>query len=335
MNANSSLTDTESTLAALAVASFPPRLLDLVDLLRRSWLPFLLIALPLPLLAGAMSLLSVRQYKAGASFMPQQSNSPRFGIGAVASELGILGAARADVSPQFYADLLVSRSLLRAVVLTVFDTEGAPPFHGTLVEYFDQKGGGQEKDVLGAIRALDGCVLVTTSRATGVVSFEVRTRGRELSLAIVQRFLELLNDFNLNRLRLTGKAEREFLEGRVSAAERSLLAEEEHLASFLSRNRSLSNSPELAAELGRIERRISLRQQVFVGLSQALEAARTDEVRDTPVITVVERPEDSLEPMGRGTIIKTLVALFAGTAIALAVIRVRGHRSRSPRASVA
>ena len=128
---------------------------------------------------------------------------------------------------------------------------------------------------------------------------------------------------DLNRRRSTGKAEREFLDARVAISESAMVKAENVLASFLSANRSTSASPELQATRSRFERRVSLREQALNGLTQALESARTEEIRNTPVITVVERPEDSVEPVGRGTIVKTSVALIVGTAVALMVFLLR------------
>lgn len=299
------------------------RLAQLLRAVRRHRRLFLSVALPLPVLVCVVSLFATRTYRAGASFMPQEPNSPPVGLGALVTQFGLGGGARAATNPQFYADLLVSKTVLRAVVLTEFEVPGARPFRGTLLDYYRESDPDREKALLNAIKKLDQRLLVTTNRTTGVVSLEVRTRSREFSVAIVQRFLELLNDFNLNRRRSAGKTEREFLDQRVAIAESSLVQQEEQLATFLSRNRSTSNSPELQAARGRIERRVTLRQQALTGLTQALEAARTDEIRNTPVITVVERPEDSVEPVNPLAVAKTLIALMAGVALALFAVYTR------------
>ena len=45
----------------------------------------------------------------------------------------------------------------------------------------------------------------------------------------------------------------------------------------------------------RLERQVSVRQELVTAMAQAYEQARVDEVRNAPVITVIDQPE-SLQP---------------------------------------
>jgi uncharacterized protein involved in exopolysaccharide biosynthesis len=58
-----------------------------------------------------------------------------------------------------------------------------------------------------------------------------------------------------------------------------------------------------------------MRQQVFTSLSQSFEQARISEVRNTPVITVVERPEEPARPDGRRLKLRAIVGLILGGAL--------------------
>lgn len=55
-----------------------------------------------------------------------------------------------------------------------------------------------------------------------------------------------------------------------------------------------------------------MQQQVFTSLNQAYEQTRIDEVRDSPVITVVERPEVPVLPDRRRLMLKGILALMVG-----------------------
>ncbi len=44
-------------------------------------------------------------------------------------------------------------------------------------------------------------------------------------------------------------------------------------------------------EHDRLERPVSMRQELVTAMAQAYEQARVDEVRNTPVITVIDQPE--------------------------------------------
>ena len=94
--------------------------------------------------------------------------------------------------------------------------------------------------------------------------------------------------------------------GIVLEALKELRAAEQGLEDFLVRNRQYQNSPSLTFEANRLQRRIDLAQQVYTGLVQAYEQARIAEVRNTPVTTIIDKPEGSAQPSIR---LRTLVIL--------------------------
>jgi uncharacterized protein involved in exopolysaccharide biosynthesis len=287
-------------------------------LLRRR---FLVLGLPLTtgLLVGILSLLSPREYTASASFVPQEPASAQAGLGQLASQFGLAAPRALTSSPQFYADLLLSQDLLREVVMTTYPTsEGARPGRD-LLQYFRLESRDREADITLAVKGLRGILTVRTDRVTGVVRFDIHTRMRELSVQIADRFLELINDYNLRRRQSQARAEREFVEQRLALAQDALAAGEEALSEFSGRNRRFADAPKLVAEEARLQRQVSLRQQLYVSLAQSYEAAKIEEVRNTPVITVVERPAGFVEPRSRGVVRNTTLALLIGGFLAVAL----------------
>jgi uncharacterized protein involved in exopolysaccharide biosynthesis len=141
------------------------------------------------------------------------------------------------------------------------------------------------------IDALRGDILtVQTSRETGVVTVEARTKWPDLSLQIARRLLDEIARFNLDTRQSQAAAERAFIEERVDSARNALTHAEASMQAFLQANRQWENSPDLSFQYDRLERDISLRQQVYTTLVQSFEQARIAEVRDTPVITVLQAP---------------------------------------------
>lgn len=252
-----------------------------------------------------------RSYTSAAAFMGASGEASGAGIANLASQFGFrLPTRDATQSPQFYADLLRSRQLLDSVVQTTYayrDHDGVAR-QGTLVEAF-QASGGPAVRVENARDALDRRASVGVSPETGVVRVSVSTEYPELSEAIVRRFLELTNNFNLVTRRSRAVAERRFSEERVHDAERELRASEGRLMDFQRENRSYEVSPSLTMEHDRLERDVMMRQQVYSTLMQSYEQARIEEVRDTPVITIVEPPYLPVRPDRRGLL---RLALFGG-----------------------
>jgi len=246
-------------------------------------------------------------------------------LGQLASQFGLtLPTARAR-SPQFYADLLKSRDVLREVSTTTYLVSGDDPFRGDLIAYLTIRERDREAAIALAVKALRRIVTVNTDRVTGLVLFQVDTKSRELSLQIANRLLELVTDYNLRRRQTQARAERVFVEQRMAEVKSDLTGAEQALADFLARNRRISDSPQLAADEQRLQRQVNLRQQVYLSLAQNYEAAKIEEVRNTPVITVVDRPEGFVEPKARGTVNKVILALFAGVFLAVGIAFVQDY----------
>ena len=168
------------------------------------------------------------------------------------------------------------------------------------------------------------------TRTTGVVSVTVKTASPEVSFEIARRLLDGLNLFNLATRKSQAGEERRFTEGRLAAAKGELRSAEDAVQNFLSSNRQFSNSPQLSFQRERLQREVSLEQQVVMGLAQQFEDARIREVRDTPVITVIEKPTlpAMADPGGRGVMIVlgTFVAFFLG--VTLVLVREGWNRRR-------
>lgn len=268
-----------------------------------------------PLAAAALvtvaSLLSARQYMASASFVPQEPPAAQAGLSDLARQFG-LAAPRANASsPQFYADLLASREVLRGLVLTPYRLGSGRDSASDLLAQFHIANPDRNAAVLAAIRRLRRMLAIRTDRNTGVVHFEIRSRNPELSSQVASRLLELVNDFNLRGRQIQARAEREFVDYRLALADSALASAEEALSAFYRRNRQFQGAPELVAAEARLKRQVDLRQQLYITLAQNREAARIEEVRNTPLITVLERPESFVEPEARGTVSRALVVLIA------------------------
>jgi uncharacterized protein involved in exopolysaccharide biosynthesis len=237
-------------------------------------------------------------------------------------------------SPQFYADQLQSREVLRDVLLTTYSAPPDVPSQ-TLLQYLKVKGSTPGETMTRGIKKVRDLMDVKVNRQTGVVSFEFMARNAVVSQQVVERLLALLSEYNMKRRQSQGRAEREFTEQRLSDARRELANAEAALAEFNSRNRRFADFSSLTGEAAKLQRQVTINQQLYISLSQNYEAAKIEEVRNTPVITLIERPQGFVEPMARGTIKKTALAFLVGAFFAamflLAQDFVRRMRARGQR----
>lgn len=272
-------------------------------------------------------LVQPREYQSSMSFMVQGRGAAQ-GLQGLASQFGIaMPNTEPTSSPAFYADVVMSREVLgrlangRYAVAGVRDSQPLAQLLGvdagdSAVRHFKTEAK-LRRMVASAVMVKSGTVRVT-----------VEARRPELAYQLASRIATLVNTFNVQTRQSRAHAERAFTERQFAEARAALLSAENALEAFLVSNREYRSSPILSFEQDRLSRAVSFRQQVYTALAQALEQARTEEVRDTPATTVVEAPELPALPESRQLPLKLAVAalLAAFTALFAVVLRERHAR---------
>lgn len=291
--------------------------------------------------ALVLALLKPRTYTTSFSFVPQAaSESASSGLASLAGQFGVsIGAGGASAqSPQFYVDLIRTRSVLGPIA-----RDSVSPAEGRRVPVSEFLGVRATDEALlleKTLRVLRGSVISASAatRTTGVISVSVTTESPLASFEIAQRLLNGVNAFNLVTRQSQAKEERVFTEARLQEARSKLLDAEADLERFLKANRQFSNSPELALVRDRLERAVSLHQQVAVRLAQQLEEVRIREVRDIPVITVIEQPAIAAAPNARGRVRLLMLGVFLGGLVGILAVLLKSvvglARAREPAPNV-
>lgn len=261
-------------------------------------------------LAVAVAFLRDRTWTTTAQFRPQGSQGASE-LASLASQFGVtVGGGETGESPEFYAELLRSREILTAVAGRSYPADtGAIP----LVELLEIEAEAEALRLARAVKWLEEDALsVSTGRETGTVTLEVQTRWPEVSRAVADNLLNEIARFNLETRQSQAAAERTFIEERVKLAEGELRAAEEALQSFLQNNRVIGEFSQAKSDFDRLQREVLLRQQVYTTLVQSYEQARISEVRDTPVLTILQRPFLPPEPDGRGLVLSLALGVVLG-----------------------
>jgi uncharacterized protein involved in exopolysaccharide biosynthesis len=172
------------------------------------------------------------------------------------------------------------------------------------------------------------------NQRTGVVRISARTKDSAISHDIVSNILDEVNRFNVERRRTQASQERQFAEQRLAETRVQVASAEAALQSFLQRNREYRNAPQLSFEADRLTRELTLRQGLYTTLLQSYEQARLEEVRNTPVVSIVERPREPVRPDPRGLVKKSLLGLILGGILGtvLAFLHDYGRRLRTEEA---
>lgn len=292
---------------------------------QRAWV-LALSALVGSALAVGLKIAAPREWTARFSFAPQARRTPGgAGLSSLAAQFGVnVPGAEPSQSPQFYQQLITGQTALEALVDSVVPSDSGPvrlantiaePVQGTDSLLLRER----------AVRELRKRLLVSVDNKTGIVAVQVRMPSPAMATRTGELLLTHLDEFNVDTRRSQAKAERVFTEERAKASSSALRKAEGALQAFLTQNRDYRNAPALLFEYDRLNRELQLRQAVQSSLAQSLEQSRIDEVRDTPSITIVERPRLPVVPDSRGLpqrfiaggILGALVGFLASEALRL------------------
>lgn len=269
-------------------------------------------------IGAAVGLLSPRRFSSSATIIPQTAESAPSGLAAAASQFGLrLPSTGNTWGAPVYIELLHSRALLMPLALDTFPVPELGNRRIPLAELLKVRAPDAAVRAEYGARAVEALISVLDYKPVGGIKLTVSSPWPSVSLALADSLIAGMNRFNQLTRKSQATAERQFVDGQVTAAEQALRESENRLLDFLQRNRAgITGSPELSFERDRLQRDVSLKTSVYTTLLQSREEARMREVRDTPVFTVLEAPRLAVVGESRGTVQKTLLGAVVGAVLA-------------------
>ena len=236
-----------------------------------------------------------RYYQSTATFMAE-SQTPRnlpSGLGALAEQFGMTSLT-GNMGPAYYAKLLDSRDVLEHVLLlpmTATDDSVPRP----LIDRLGVSPSNPDR-MNKSLKKLRNRVQVSADVSTNTVTMSVDMRDANVAFQTAKSLLTTLDSFNVTVRKSRARNEAEFLTTRVADAQATLRNAEANLESFLATNREGRGTPSLAVQESRLRRAAEMAQTRFTDLQRQLDQARVQEVRDTPVLTILDRPNLPQKP---------------------------------------
>jgi len=231
------------------------------------------------------------QYTSSATFIAQGSGTPLIpsALAGLAATVGFSGTR--DFSPQFYADLAMSRPVL----LAALDSQYVVMRDGrTITESYAQIEKISQTDSAKVIdlelQALGKRVSAHADVRTNIISLYVTARMPTLSRDIASNILGALNALNVRFRQEQSRELALFYESRVATAQAALDSAETALRVFSERNRAIQNSPLLTMEETRLTRLADAKRTLYTSVAQQYEETRAQEARDVPVLTILSAP---------------------------------------------
>jgi uncharacterized protein involved in exopolysaccharide biosynthesis len=291
-----------------------------------------LTSLALGLVTAVVVLLLPSRYTALTSFVPEapKESSLTASLGGLASQFGLGTQIATPYSADLMAEVLRSREIREAILNTEFvdPKTGDPKGNRTLIAILEVKGKTPRERLEKSLESLKDATSISLDKRTGMVSLRVTLKDPELAAQVANGMVKELNKFNVSRRRSQSGEERIFTERRLAEARQELADAEDELVRFLQRNRLFSESSVASVGARRLERRVQLKQEVLGTLSRSYEEARINEVRDTPVLTVIDRAEAPAWKSFPNRLLSVLVALLVGSVLGIGLAYLLESRRR-------
>lgn len=284
---------------------------------------FVVVPLLTALLALALTFAFGRRWVAESTFAPQSEGGSMGRIAALASQFGVSipGMSDSEESVDFYVRLARARVLLEDVIRREYvfteRVDGGDTIRGNLITLYDIDEENAPKRMHKAVKKLNKRLDVNADLNAGVVTIRTEEKWPGLTEQVNRALLEGIDRFNQQRRNRQAATERTFLENRLVEGRAELAAAERELSDFLERNRRYDDWPALRFQHDRLRREVEHAQDLTDALVQAYEEARLQEVRNTPVIAVLDPPEGSAR---RPASISANMAWGAAAGIVLVVL---------------
>jgi uncharacterized protein involved in exopolysaccharide biosynthesis len=306
--------------------------MSIIEVVQLIWKRKLFVALfsgIITVLAITYSLVATEYYYSYVSIYPMSEDS---GIGGslgqlqgVASSFGInLGGGSA--TPYYIPDIVRSRKMKKAIIAKKWDTKEFNQ-QVDLITYWEINdttgfklksfikgllGSSPDKSKasfidFGLIKLKDR-LGVSVDDDSGLIKVSIMMEEKQLSADIVNYIASEIKKHIAEDIMLQSTKYRQFIEDRLEETKMELAISEDKLTEFRSVDSIIKGNPQLELALGRLMRNVEVNQQVYITLKQQYELAKIDELKETPIINILDKGD---APTLRAKPRRTLIVLLA------------------------
>lgn len=283
-------------------------------------------------LVGALSsLMLTNYYSAGISLFPADNNlSGTDQLQSLALTAGINIAQK----EQNYniTDVAKSRRIAEKVINNKWNNIGNR--NESLIDFWNLSKRGflskifnnpiSENAILNsALKKYFGLLNVNEDRRTGLIQVSIEMESPSLAAEVanfigseIQLYIQKQNSSQAAKEKL-------FINDRLIVVKAELETLEDNLKNFKERNRRYEVSPDLFMKYSQKLREVEAKQQVYVTLQQQLELARINEVKQTPIINILDDAKTPVNKSKPNRILITTLFLLAGFIISSSISLVK------------
>ena len=227
-------------------------------------------------------------YRSTATLLPESGRDNFSALSQLSgvAELAGLGPGTGSITKDYPA-IMSSDSLLRIISRIPYHTSKfANPV--TLVQYFGYGDEDTETGLDKTIRKLRQLLAVSSDAKTGVVTASIDLPEPQLAADALNNLVSELDAYLRFRHVSHATEQVRWISQRLNEVQSELAAAEDRLKDFRERNRRVADSPDLLLEQERLMRNVQTSSTVFIELKRQYEIARIEELRDQPLVNVLD-----------------------------------------------
>lgn len=287
--------------------------LSIIDIISVIWRArkFIVISSVISISIGIMYILfATKMYIGKITLYPAQQGqtSP---MAAISRQIGIVGASVGDANYNI-PDVVKSRTLSEQIVAHEWQIEGYDK-KIDLVDYFDKLNKvrrpewvqtKQDEDKWHQIKLYSYSesiardrISVSANAKTGLVSISVKMEDPILAKDIAN-FISVFVSNWVNKTQIESiRKNLEFIYERSTVLGTELQEAENELKKFRETNRNILNSPDLQLELQRLQRQVTIKQEVYLTMIKQREINQIDENKSVDVIRILDKAIEKRNPV--------------------------------------
>jgi len=261
--------------------------------------------------------------------LPENNAGNLGGLAGLASQFGVnvpTGSSADLSSPSLYPELLRSRTFAEKILGKEFyvDKYGKKLSLLAILTHGDEAPNvSQDRLIARAVNKLNAEILAFDQDpkfSVIKVKAEDPVFAKELADVVLAE-LEALNRYFKSE---TVSEKNTFIENRIASVEGDLEASELALKDFNERNRQIS-SPALQLEQERLERDVEVQKGIYLILKQQLELAKIEEVQETSVVQVLDRPTVAFNPSNKNLVLSVILSFILGGGLGVMIGFIRSY----------
>ena len=259
-------------------------------------------------------------YSAGISLFPAEN---KLSSSSQLQSLALSAGVNLDQNDQSYniTDVAKSRRVAEKVLLNKWNNINLE--NKTLISFWRLEAGGifskffnqtnTNEDLLNkGLKKYFTLLNVKEDRRTGLIQVNIEMESPNLAAEVANFIGSEIQSYIQKQNTVKAVKEKLFISGRLIVVKGELEKLEEDLKEFKERNRGYEVSPELFMIYSQKFREAEAKQQVYVTLQQQLELARISEVKQTPIINILDEARPPVSKSRPNRAIISLLSLLAG-----------------------